>query len=94
MSEEMPLRGIRWVEDYSIDEILQEKDESVGHIIEVDLNYPNNQLDEHNDYPLAPESLSVFESFLEPYQQNILSILKKRLQISKISKINSKFSTK
>ena len=38
------------------------------YILEVDLEYPKQLHDKHNDYPLAPELIYVKANSLPPYQ--------------------------
>ena len=48
----------------------------VGFVLEqVDLEYPQNKHKEHNDYPLAPERMTVDSSKMSPYQQQLLQDL-------------------
>ena len=42
----------------------------------MDLDYPSTLHQEHNDFPLAPESLCVPVSNMSPYQQNLIANLK------------------
>ena len=57
MSQPLPTGGFEWVqlEDGVLDPDFVHDDE--GYIAEVDLEYPEELHDEHNDYPLAPESV-------------------------------------
>jgi hypothetical protein len=53
MSKKLPTRGFEWM----IDEELKNW-ESHSCILEVDLEYPKDLHNFHNDYPLAPETLN------------------------------------
>ena len=62
MSEKMPYKDFKWVdinEAEPIEEVLTKVllDEDLGYILEVDLEYPSELHDLHNDYPLVPETM-------------------------------------
>ena len=60
MSEKMPYKDFKWVDVENappLEEMLL--DNAVGYILEVDLEYPSELHDLHNDYPLAPESMKI-----------------------------------
>ena len=48
-----------------------DKNSSVGYGLEVDLEYPRELHDLHNDYPLAPEKVEINENMLSNYWFNI-----------------------
>ena len=60
MSKPLPTKGFKWMRE---DELNNWKSitsqEGVGCILEVDLEYPKELHDLHNDYPLAPESVKL-----------------------------------
>ena len=63
MCQCLPLRDFRWID---ADEMTTERilrydggKSSTGFALEVDLEYPAELHDEHNDYPLAPEHLTI-----------------------------------
>ena len=43
----------------------------IGHILEVDLEYPKEFHELHNDYPLAPEKLALSNDMLSTYCKHI-----------------------
>ncbi|XP_067947655.1 uncharacterized protein [Watersipora subatra] len=53
MSQKLPTGGFEWVKSKGLPDINDDE----GYTAEVDLEYPNKLHDEHNDYPLAPESM-------------------------------------
>ena len=57
MSEKMPYKDFEWSEERDLEKIFE--DEDVGYVLEVDLEYPEELHDLHNDYPLAPEVMKI-----------------------------------
>ena len=60
MSQYLPNGGFRWMTEKQINKINLSKyseNSKKGLILEVDLAYPEELHDLHNDYPLAPERL-------------------------------------
>ena len=60
MSQPLPVDGFEWLPACQLlhwDFICG--DDGIGCILEVDLEYPKNLHDAHNEYPLAPESLKI-----------------------------------
>jgi len=63
MSKPLPTHGFEWMSDdeiYNWREITER--DGVGCILEVDLAYPKDLHDLHNNYPLAPESVKLESS--------------------------------
>ena len=74
MSQYLPTGGFRWMTQKQIDKTnlaKYEADSKKGMILEVDLEYPEELHDLHNDYPLAPEKVRVTKDMLSEYCQNI-----------------------
>ena len=60
MSQYLPTGGFRWMTEKQINKIdlaKYKEDSKKGLILEVDLEYPEELHDMHNDYPLAPEKI-------------------------------------
>ena len=67
MSQPLPYRNFRWVESNNV----IPKRRGIGHIYEVDLEYPEELHDLHNDYPCAPEKIKVTDDMLSDYCREI-----------------------
>ena len=81
MSQYLPTGGFRWMTQKQIDKTnlaLYKEDSKKGLIAEVDLEYPNELHNRHNDYPLAPEKVKVTENMLSDY----CNIIAKKYNIS------------
>ena len=60
MSEKLPTSGFKWIDPLTEDFIMNYDDDSnVGYTLEVDLHYPKELHNLHNDYPLAPEKSEI-----------------------------------
>ena len=69
-SQYVPTGNFRWMTDKEINKVDSAKYEENGKkglILEVDLEYPQEQHDLHNDYPVAPEKLNVPNNMLLGY---------------------------
>ena len=74
MSKPLPYRNFRWV---NADSVISKK-KGVCHIYEVDLEYPEELHDLHNDYPCAPEKIKVTDDMLSDYCREIKNKFKIR----------------
>ena len=72
ISEYLPYKEFEWLEN--VDELdvmsINEKRE-IGYFLEVDLEFPEELHELHNDYPLAPEKLVVTNDMLSKYCKKI-----------------------
>ena len=62
MSQPLPTHGFKWLNNLTIDSViklLEKRKTKNGYILEVDLEYPRKLWVSHNDYPLAPERMTV-----------------------------------
>ena len=74
MSQYLPTGGFKWMTQKQIDNIdlaKYKEDSKNGLILEVDLKYPQDLHNFHNDYPLAPEKVKVTDSMLSNYSKRI-----------------------
>ena len=79
MSKPLPYGNFKWVYPGTVfyvgkryvDDTFFDKKKGIGHIYEVDLEYPKELHDLHNDYPCAPEKLKVSDDMLSDYCREI-----------------------
>ena len=72
MSQYLPTGGFKWLKiegEFNLNKY--KEDSNKGLILEVDLEYPEELHDLHNDYPLAPEKIKVTKDMLSDYSQKI-----------------------
>jgi len=74
-SEPLPVGNFRFldadeVRNFDLDSI--EANAEIGYIVECDLEYPEHLHDHHNDYPMAPEHLTVTSDMLSPFAVSLL----------------------
>ena len=105
MSQSLPMHGFKWMKNLKKDkvlDILEKVNCSItnpikkkGYIFEVDLEYPKDLWESHNDYPLAPEKLKVngvekLISHFKPHKnyvihyRNLRQCLEMGLKITKV----------
>ena len=74
MSQYLPTGGFKWLSQKQIDKInlgTYTDDSKKGLILEVDLEYPTELHNSHNDYPLGPEKVKVTNEMLSDYCKKI-----------------------
>ena len=74
MSQYLPTGGFKWLTEKQINKInlaQYNEDSNKGLLIEVDLEYPKELHDLHNDYPLAAERVCVNNNMLSKYCKRI-----------------------
>ena len=74
MTQYLPCSDFKWMSKNNINKCnhdLVKENSQYGYILEVDLEYPNELHDYHNDYPLAPEKLKTNNNMLSKYCTDI-----------------------
>ena len=68
MSEYLPCGRFKWLKNIDKFDVMSISEKSpIGYFLEVDLEYPNELLELHSDYLLAPEKLAVSSDILSKY---------------------------
>ena len=72
MSEYLPYGIFKWLKNIDNFDIMSMSEKSsIGYFLEVDLEYPEELHELHNDSPLAPEKLGVSSDMLSKYCEKI-----------------------
>ena len=88
MSQYLPTGNFKWMSGREISKIDLRKykaDGKKGLILEVDLEYPQELHDLHNDYPVCPEKVKVSNDMLSAYCKTIAE--KYKILIGLVSKL-------
>ena len=88
MNQYLPTGNFKWMTDKEISKINLGKykaDSKKGLILEVDLEYPQELHDMHNDYPVCPEKFKVSKNMLSAYCKKIAE--KYNISIGLVSKL-------
>ena len=85
MSQYLPTSNFKWMTDKEINLGKYKADGKKGLILEVDLEYPQELHDIHNDYPVCPEKVKVSKNMLSAYCKKIAE--KYNISIGLVSKL-------
>ena len=73
ISEYLPYGGFKWLKNVDEFDVMSISEKSpIGYFLEVDLEYPDELHELHNDYPLVPENLAVSSDILSNYCKKLL----------------------
>ena len=75
MIQKLPYRSLQWDDKITEDDVINYDNGRTGFILEVDLEYPTELHDLHNDYPLAPEVMNVKSNMLSEKQVEIYKLI-------------------
>ena len=72
MSECLPYGGFKWLKNLDGFDVMSVSEKSLtGYFLKIDLEYPDDLHELHNDYLLAPEKRAVSSDMLSNYCKNI-----------------------
>ena len=89
MNQPLPYGGSDWLNKQEINELDLDSisaNSSIRYFLEVDLEYPSELHDSHNDYPLAPEKLEISSDMLPKYCSDIVD--KYGIKVGGVSKLD------
>ena len=73
--QKLPYRNLQWDDKITEEDIINFDNGRTGYILEVDIEYPKELHDLHNDYPLAPEVMNVKANMLSEKQVEIYKLI-------------------
>lgn len=77
MCQSLPYSCFRWLEEEEINKLdltKNRENDDKSYFLEVDLEYPAELHNLHNDYPLAPENVEVSVKTASPYTQKLANL--------------------
>ena len=85
MSKFLPTSGLKWIDPKEFDLNEYTSNSSKGCVLKVDLEYPKELHELHNDYPLAPDKMKIRREMLSEYQLKIADFY--NIPISKVKQL-------
>ena len=86
MSEYLPYKGFKWLKNVGKFDVMSINEKSpIGYFFELDLEYPDELHELHNDYPLVPEKFAVSSDILSNYCKRIAD--KYEIKVGNIKKL-------
>ena len=73
-SKFLPTNGFKWIDPKDFDSNKYSSNSSKGCVLEVDLEYPKELCELHNDYPLAPDKIEIKKEMLSKDQLKIVDL--------------------
>ena len=92
MSKFLPASGFKWIDPEEFDLNKYTSSSSKGDVLKVDLEYPKELLELHNDYTLAPDKIEIKREMLSEYQLKIADLY--NFPISNVKKLVPNFFDK
>ena len=74
MSKFLPTSGFKWMDPEEFDLNKYTSNSWKGCVFEVDLQYPKESRELHNDYPLAPDKTEIKREMLSEHQLKIVDL--------------------
>ena len=88
MSKFLPRTSFKWIDPKQFDLNKYTSNSSKGCVLEIDLEYPKELRELHNDYPLAPDKIVIEKEILSDYQLKIADLY--NIVISNVKKLMPK----
>ena len=98
MYEYLPYEGFKWLKNVDEFDVMLFKEcnsiekSPIGYFLEVDLEYPDELYELHNDYPLASEKLAVSNDMLSKPSKKISD--KYEIKVGDVKKLNPNLRNK
>ena len=92
MSKFLRTSGFKWIDSKEFDSHKYNSNSSKACVLKVDLEYPKELREIHNEYPLAPDKIEIEREMLSKYQLKIANHY--NIPIGNVKKSVSKFFDK
>ena len=74
MSKFLPTSELKWIDPKEFDLKKYISNSLKGNVLEVDLEYPKELHELHNNYPLAPDKIEILRETLSEYKLKIANL--------------------